>query len=69
MVICSGDVWSDCDVAHSSAPLIAGHLNGMYDVIGLGNHEFNFGLDYLNDIFSKVDVPIINSNIDFWTTL
>src|SRR5699024_6255970 len=31
-----GDVWSDYDVAHSSAPLIAGHLNDMYDVIGLG---------------------------------
>ena len=60
-----GDVWSDYDVAHSSAPLIAGHLNDMYDVIGLGNHEFNFGLDYLNDIYSKVDIPIINSNIDF----
>jgi len=60
-----GDVWSDYDVEHSSAPLIAGHLNDMYDVIGLGNHEFNFGLDYLNDIFNKVNIPIVNSNIDF----
>lgn len=60
-----GDVWSDYDVEHRDAPLIASHLNDMYDVIGLGNHEFNFGLDYLNDIFNKVNIPIVNSNIDF----
>lgn len=60
-----GDVWSDYDVDHSRAPLITGVLNTMYDVVGLGNHEFNFGLDYLNDIYGNVDIPIINSNLDF----
>lgn len=60
-----GDVWSDYDVANRDRPLIPAHLNDMYDVVGLGNHEFNFGLEYLNDIYSKVDIPIINSNIDF----
>ncbi len=60
-----GDVWSDYDVDHPEEPLIAEHLNALYDVIGLGNHEFNFGLDYLDAVYSKVDIPVINSNVDF----
>lgn len=60
-----GDVWSDYDVDHPDDPLITEHLNGVYDVIGLGNHEFNFGLDYLDTLYSRVETPVINSNIDF----
>ncbi|WP_017150964.1 bifunctional 2',3'-cyclic-nucleotide 2'-phosphodiesterase/3'-nucleotidase [Bacillus bingmayongensis] len=34
-----------------------------YDVISLGNHEFNYGLDYLNNAISKTQFPVINSNV------
>ncbi|PEA08960.1 bifunctional 2',3'-cyclic-nucleotide 2'-phosphodiesterase/3'-nucleotidase [Bacillus cereus] len=34
-----------------------------YDVISLGNHEFNYGLDYLNKVISKTAFPVINSNV------
>ncbi|SFI52355.1 MULTISPECIES: bifunctional 2',3'-cyclic-nucleotide 2'-phosphodiesterase/3'-nucleotidase [unclassified Bacillus (in: firmicutes)] len=34
-----------------------------YDVISLGNHEFNYGLDYLNQVISKAQFPVINSNV------
>ncbi|HDX9579390.1 TPA: bifunctional 2',3'-cyclic-nucleotide 2'-phosphodiesterase/3'-nucleotidase [Bacillus pseudomycoides] len=39
-------------------------MNSMkYDVISLGNHEFNYGLDYLNQVISKTQFPVINSNV------
>ncbi|CAG9610859.1 Trifunctional nucleotide phosphoesterase protein YfkN [Bacillus rhizoplanae] len=34
-----------------------------YDVISLGNHEFNYGLDFLNKAISKTEFPVINSNV------
>ncbi|SCM88774.1 bifunctional 2',3'-cyclic-nucleotide 2'-phosphodiesterase/3'-nucleotidase [Bacillus mycoides] len=34
-----------------------------YDVISLGNHEFNYGLDYLNKVIEKTNFPVINSNV------
>ncbi|WP_336972379.1 bifunctional 2',3'-cyclic-nucleotide 2'-phosphodiesterase/3'-nucleotidase [Bacillus thuringiensis] len=34
-----------------------------YDVISLGNHEFNYGLDYLKQVTSKTKIPVINSNV------
>ncbi|WP_242143685.1 MULTISPECIES: bifunctional 2',3'-cyclic-nucleotide 2'-phosphodiesterase/3'-nucleotidase [unclassified Bacillus cereus group] len=34
-----------------------------YDVISLGNHEFNYGLDYLKKAISKTEFPVINSNV------
>ncbi|HDR4899931.1 bifunctional 2',3'-cyclic-nucleotide 2'-phosphodiesterase/3'-nucleotidase [Bacillus cereus] len=34
-----------------------------YDVISLGNHEFNYGLNYLNKVISKTEFPVINSNV------
>ncbi|MFD0770772.1 bifunctional 2',3'-cyclic-nucleotide 2'-phosphodiesterase/3'-nucleotidase [Bacillus sp. CGMCC 1.60114] len=34
-----------------------------YDVISLGNHEFNYGLDYLDKAISKTEFPVINSNV------
>ncbi|WJE51591.1 bifunctional 2',3'-cyclic-nucleotide 2'-phosphodiesterase/3'-nucleotidase [Bacillus cereus] len=34
-----------------------------YDVISLGNHEFNYGLNYLNKAISKTQFPVINSNV------
>jgi len=34
-----------------------------YDVVGLGNHEFNFGLEYLDKIIDSTDLTVINSNV------
>lgn len=39
-------------------------LNAMkYDVGTLGNHEFNYGLDYLDVAIKQAKFPIINANI------
>ncbi len=39
-------------------------LNAMkYDVGTLGNHEFNYGLPYLDDAVKQANFPIINANI------
>ena len=38
-------------------------LNHMqYDAMTLGNHEFNFGLDYLNSVISGAKFPVVNAN-------
>ncbi|MFJ7728268.1 bifunctional 2',3'-cyclic-nucleotide 2'-phosphodiesterase/3'-nucleotidase [Neobacillus sp. NPDC097160] len=34
-----------------------------YDAGIVGNHEFNYGLDYLNDVLGEVQFPIVNANI------
>ena len=34
-----------------------------YDVANLGNHEFNFGLEFLDATLSGADFPYINANV------
>ncbi|MCC5921232.1 MAG: 5'-nucleotidase C-terminal domain-containing protein [Cyclobacteriaceae bacterium] len=34
-----------------------------YDAIVLGNHEFNFGLDYLNQRIGEIDAPVMAANV------
>ena len=34
-----------------------------YDVGNLGNHEFNYGLDYLKQIIKDTKIPIVNANV------
>lgn len=34
-----------------------------YDAAIVGNHEFNYGLDYLNDVLQEVKFPVVNANI------
>ena len=39
-------------------------LNAMHDEVGtLGNHEFNYGLDYLADAIKQAKFPIVNANV------
>ena len=39
-------------------------LNAMqYDAMSLGNHEFNFGLDYLNSVISGAKFPVLSANV------
>ncbi|MGV1005048.1 MAG: bifunctional 2',3'-cyclic-nucleotide 2'-phosphodiesterase/3'-nucleotidase [Candidatus Nanopelagicales bacterium] len=34
-----------------------------YDVAGLGNHEFNFGLPFLKQVIADAKTPVINANV------
>ncbi|MDA7419793.1 5'-nucleotidase C-terminal domain-containing protein [Tritonibacter multivorans] len=34
-----------------------------YDAVGLGNHEFNFGLDVLRDVLTTAPCPVLCANI------
>lgn len=43
---------------------VIGSMNMMsYDAAILGNHEFNFGLDFLNRVYSDADFPVVNANV------
>jgi len=44
-------------------PFLAAADHMDYDAIVLGNHEFNFGLEYLNRQIELTDSPIIGANI------
>lgn len=34
-----------------------------FDAATLGNHEFNYGLDYLNKVMKTANLPIVNANV------
>ncbi|WP_241481504.1 bifunctional 2',3'-cyclic-nucleotide 2'-phosphodiesterase/3'-nucleotidase [Mesobacillus campisalis] len=34
-----------------------------YDMAALGNHEFNYGLDYLDEVYDDASFPVINANV------
>ncbi|WP_088037610.1 bifunctional 2',3'-cyclic-nucleotide 2'-phosphodiesterase/3'-nucleotidase [Gottfriedia acidiceleris] len=34
-----------------------------YDIATLGNHEFNYGLDFLNEAYNDANFPYINANV------
>lgn len=36
-----------------------------YDAATLGNHEFNYGLDMLDDVIAGADFPYVNANVYF----
>lgn len=44
-------------------PAIQAYNAMKYDMGTLGNHEFNYGLDYLNEVIKQADYPIINANV------
>ena len=44
-------------------PVVAA-LNALrYDAIGLGNHDLDFGLDYLRAVLRHLDMPVVCSNL------
>ncbi len=45
-------------------PIIEGLEDINYDAYVIGNHEFNYGLDYLNKSYSPISHKVINANID-----
>ncbi|QNR08565.1 5'-nucleotidase C-terminal domain-containing protein [Macrococcoides canis] len=36
-----------------------------YDVATFGNHEFNYGLDYLKEAITKAEFPFVNCNVKY----
>ncbi|MGG7078582.1 bifunctional metallophosphatase/5'-nucleotidase [Clostridium sardiniense] len=46
-----------------SNPIIQGLEKINYDAYVLGNHEFNYGLDYLTNSYTEVSDKVINANI------
>lgn len=34
-----------------------------YDMATLGNHEFNYGLDFLNEVYDDANFPVVNANV------
>ncbi|SHH26137.1 5'-nucleotidase C-terminal domain-containing protein [Cognatishimia maritima] len=48
---------------HLEHPVISAMNHLRYDAVGLGNHEFDFGLPYLNDCLRAANFPVIGSNI------
>lgn len=74
LLLDNGDVLQGNPMADFSATEFAktGQANGLmalamnqlnYDGATLGNHEFNFGLDYLAASISKANYPIVSANI------
>ncbi len=43
---------------------VAASFNAVgYDVVNLGNHEFNYGVDYLRAFEGQVDAPLLGANV------
>ncbi|WP_157981079.1 bifunctional 2',3'-cyclic-nucleotide 2'-phosphodiesterase/3'-nucleotidase [Pseudidiomarina insulisalsae] len=56
-------VAEDFPIQQQTHPIIA-MLNALeYDVANLGNHEFNFGLDFLAASYSDAQFPVVASNL------
>jgi 2',3'-cyclic-nucleotide 2'-phosphodiesterase/3'-nucleotidase len=45
------------------SPIMALLNNLQYDAMTLGNHEFNFGLDYLNTVIGGAKFPVVCANV------
>lgn len=65
-----GDLIQGSSLAHylakeniKSNPIIKSLESLNYDAYILGNHEFNYGLDYLNNSYSPISHKVLNSNI------
>lgn len=59
-----------CDfMAEGALPMVQGHpviraMNHLkYDTVGLGNHEFDFGIPFLNNTIEQATFPVIGSNV------
>ncbi len=42
---------------------MAAQMNALgYDAVALGNHEFNYGLEFLDTWISQMDAPVLGAN-------
>jgi 2',3'-cyclic-nucleotide 2'-phosphodiesterase/3'-nucleotidase/5'-nucleotidase len=44
-------------------PTIAAMNQMGYDMATLGNHEFNYGLDFLDETYDDANFPVVNANV------
>ncbi|SDS11418.1 2',3'-cyclic-nucleotide 2'-phosphodiesterase / 3'-nucleotidase / 5'-nucleotidase [Paenibacillaceae bacterium GAS479] len=44
-------------------PMIAAMNKMGYDAAALGNHEFNYGINFLKDTYGKADFPYVSANV------
>ena len=51
---------SDPSLPH---PLIAAFNTLQYDAVTLGNHEFNYGIEYLRSVLADAEFPVVCGNI------
>ena len=52
------------DPSHEALHPVLEAMEAMgYDAIGLGNHEFNYGIDRLDQILSKTRLPVLCANV------
>ncbi|MEM6566395.1 MAG: metallophosphoesterase, partial [Pseudomonadota bacterium] len=52
------------DPSHDSLHPVLEAMEAMgYDAFGLGNHEFNYGIDRLDQILSKTRLPVLCANV------
>lgn len=60
-----GDYFNKVDAveAGTTHPIYEAFEAMGYDALGLGNHEFNYGLDYLHQIIEDTTIPVINTNV------
>mgnify|MGYP001799705514 CR=1 FL=1 len=53
-----------CGQAHGGPHPVLSAMEAMgYDAIGLGNHEFNYGLDRLDEITALTQIPVLCANV------
>ncbi|MGD1881307.1 MAG: bifunctional metallophosphatase/5'-nucleotidase [Paracoccaceae bacterium] len=72
LLLDNGDSFQGTPLATSAAaapvkshhPWIAACNLMRYDAIGLGNHDFDFGLDYLRAVADLLDAPMLCSNLN-----
>ena len=65
-----GTVIGDILAAHPvnrAHPLVSCINALQYDALGLGNHDLDFGLDYLRDISSHLAMPLVSTNLNLHT--
>lgn len=52
------------DIQNETHPMAAAMNRLGYDVLGLGNHDFDYGLEYLDKFANQVAAPVISSNYE-----
>ncbi len=71
ILIDSGDTIQGSPLTYYQAKENKGTVNPMalvsnylkYDFVTLGNHEFNYGIEYLESYLNNIDAEILNSNL------
>ncbi len=55
--------WIAGQKVNAGHPVVQSLNHLRYDAIGVGNHDLDYGLDYLQQVAAKLDMPVICSNL------